>query len=82
MEGMTGYYNTFVVKIWSDEDAKTIRGYIQHVSTREHAYFLSLENMTEFIANHLSPPLSDSVRQGKAKGGLSVLFEGIGDVDG
>ena len=80
MERTTGYYNTFVVKIWRDEAEGTMRGYIQHVSTQEHAYFLSLENMTDFIVSHLGPPPIDSGTQDKTQGGLSFLAEGIGDI--
>jgi len=67
MEPVTGYYNTFVVKIWCDEGK--MRGHIQHVSTQEHTYFLSLANMTSFIASHLGPPPNDSVMQDKTQGG-------------
>jgi len=76
-----GYYNTFVVKIWRDEAEETIRGHIQHVSTQEHAYFLSLENMTDFIVSHLGPPPNDSAIQDRADGGLSLSIEFIGDID-
>ena len=80
MERTTGYYNTFVVKIWRDEAEGTTRGYIQHVSTQEHAYFLSLANMTDFIVSHLGPPSGNFVTQDKTQGRLSLLAEGIGDI--
>jgi len=54
MEHTTGYYNTFVVKIWCDR--RTIRGHIQHVSSQEHIYFLDLDDMANFIRTHLRPP--------------------------
>jgi hypothetical protein len=54
---MTGYYNTFVVKMWSAEG--TTRGHIQHVGTEEYTYFLSLEKMIDFIKSRLDTPASD-----------------------
>jgi hypothetical protein len=50
-----GYYSSFVVKTWV-EDGRMIRGQIQHVGTQETVYFLSLDKMLAFIANHLNPP--------------------------
>ena len=75
-----GYYNTFVVKIWCDDRGEKIRGHIQHVSSQEHAYFLGLEYMTDFIASHLDPPPHNSVTQDKTHGGLSLLAEGMGNI--
>lgn len=75
-----GYYNTFVVKIWCDDHEEMIRGHTQHVSSQEHAYFSSLENLSDFIASHLGPPPNDSVTQNNRQGGLSLLVEGIGDI--
>ncbi len=80
MERTTGYYNTFVVKIWCDEDEGIMRGYVQHVSSQEQTYFLSLENMTDFIVSHLGPPANDSVIQDEVQCGLPFLAEGIGDI--
>lgn len=54
MEQTTGYYNSFVVKIWRDKGA--MRGHIQHVSSQEHIYFLNLDDMADFIRSHLGPP--------------------------
>ena len=80
MERTTGYYNTFVVKIWGDEAEGIMRGHIQHVGTREHTYFLSLENMTDFIVSHLVPPSDDSVPQDKIAGGVELLAEDFGGI--
>ena len=80
MERTKGYYNTFVVKIWSDEAEEIIRGHIQHVSTQEEAYFLSLENMTDFIVSHLGPPPHDSITQDKTRGEAVFLIEDLGDI--
>ena len=74
-----GYYNTFVVKIWRDEAEGTMRGHIQHVSTQEHTYFLSLEDMTGFIRNHLDPPPNSFLTQSKTLGELAFLGEDFGD---
>ncbi|UCH43367.1 MAG: hypothetical protein JSW16_02160 [Dehalococcoidales bacterium] len=55
-----GYYNSFVIRIWCNDDRELIRGYIQHVSTEEHTYFLHLEKIKDFITGHLDPPPGDS----------------------
>ncbi len=78
MEQTTGYYSTFVVKIWCDDTERIMRGHIQHVSTREYEYFLSLGNMTSFIMRHLGPPAHDSVIQDA--GGSSLVADGFGDI--
>jgi hypothetical protein len=59
MEQTTGYYNTFVVKIWCDRGA--MRGHIQHVSSQEHSYFLNLDDVANFIKSHLSPPRENAI---------------------
>ena len=51
-----GYYNSFVVKIWSDEPGGRVRGHIQHVSSQESSHFLDLNKIVEFIMAHLGPP--------------------------
>ena len=56
MEQLAGYYNTFLIKIWCDEAGGKLRGYIQHASTQQHAYFASSEEMNKFILNHLDSP--------------------------
>ena len=80
MEQTRGYYNTFVVKIWCDETEGIMRGHIQHVTTQEYTYFLSLENMTNFIVSHLSPLPSDSVTQDKIEGEATLLAKDFGDI--
>jgi hypothetical protein len=77
---MTGYYNTFVVKIWCEEAGGTIRGYIQHVSSQEHIHFLNLEDMTNFILSHLEPPPGESGTPDKTQGSWALLVEDFGDV--
>ena len=58
----TGYYSSFVVKIWVNEgnDAGMLRGQIHHVGTQESAHFLNFDKMMEFIMSHLNPPSSGS----------------------
>ncbi len=52
-----GHYNSFIVRFWSDRLKGKARGHIQHVRTREDAYFMDHGKMNEFIQNHLEPPL-------------------------
>ena len=80
MEQTRGYYNTFVVKIWRDEAEGIARGHIQHVTTHEYAYFLSLENMTNFIVSHLGPPSQHYVTQDKIEGESALLIKDFGDI--
>jgi hypothetical protein len=56
-----GHYNSFVVRIWSEEAEGTTRGHIQHVGTQEEMYFHSLDKMVSFMVSHLSPPDSSPV---------------------
>jgi len=56
-----GYYSSFVVKIWADDDGKMGRGYVQHVSTEESIHFLTLDQMVAFVKNHLNPPPNHGV---------------------
>ncbi len=51
-----GYYSTFVVRIWVDNDQRMRRGYVQHVATQEAAHFVTFDKMEEFVLSHLSPP--------------------------
>lgn len=54
---MTGYYDTFIVKIWCD--GGMARGHIQHVATKEYTYFLSLNKMVDFMVSRLSLSAND-----------------------
>jgi hypothetical protein len=51
VNSQTGYYSSFLVKIWV-EDGKIVRGRIQHVGTRESAYFSDSGKMLEFVMSH------------------------------
>ena len=77
---MTGYYNTFVVKIWCDEAEGTIRGHIQHVSSQERIYFLNLDDMTKFMLSHLEPPSGESGVSDETQGRWALIAEDNGDV--
>ncbi len=74
MEQTTGYYNTFVVKIWCDKNSEQMRGQIQHASSQEQAYFGSLNEMQYFILNHLNPPADYTIAT-NSDGGLSSQDE-------
>ena len=75
-----GYYNTFVVKVWCDDHEEMVRGHVQHVSSQEHAYFSNLENMTDFVVNHLGFAPSNLTVQDKRRNRLSLLAENLGEV--
>ena len=34
-----GHYNSFLVKLWTEDEENLLRGYIQHVGTEEDIYF-------------------------------------------
>ena len=38
-----GYYNSFVVKIWTEDGRNLTRGYVQHVGTQESIHFADLK---------------------------------------
>ena len=48
-----GKYNSFLVRIWKDEDEHIIRGYIQHVGSGETTHFSDWDKMVTFITNHM-----------------------------
>ena len=52
-----GYYNSFVVRIWLDEEDLS-RGRIEHVQTHDSLVFADLTSVAEFIRAHLVPPPS------------------------
>jgi len=56
-----GYYNSFVVKIWTEDGQNLVRGYIQHVGTQEGIYFADWERMTSFISDHLNWHISGEI---------------------
>ena len=78
MERTTGYYNTFVVKIWCAEGV--MRGRIEHVGTRERRYFMSLDKLADFIMSRLCPPANDFGILDKIRGSWTLLSEDFGDM--
>jgi hypothetical protein len=53
---LTGYYNTFVVRIWQEEPGGVLRGYLRHTATQEEVYFTSIEEMKTFVLKYLGQP--------------------------
>jgi len=78
MERTSGYYSTFVVKIWCDGQAT--RGHIRHVGTSAQMRFLSLADITPFIAQHLVFPSHDSLTNDDEPGRPAVLNIRSGDI--
>jgi hypothetical protein len=59
-----GQYQTFVVRLWTDEAEDSLRGHVQHVGSRRGIYFRDVEKMLQFINEHLQPvalPVSSHV---------------------
>jgi hypothetical protein len=54
---MGGYYNSFVVRVWSDGQGQ-LRGHIEHVLTQDSSTFSDPAAVVEFIRTHLAPPPS------------------------
>jgi hypothetical protein len=54
---MGGYYNSFVVRVWSDGQGQ-FRGRIEHVLTHDSSTFGDPAAVVEFIRTHLAPPPS------------------------
>lgn len=50
-----GTYQTFIVRIWADEDTATARGQIQHVASRRSSYFQDAHRLLRFIDEYLGP---------------------------
>jgi hypothetical protein len=45
--------HTFVVRIWSADETKLLRGHIQHTRTRKRTYFASRDRLLSFIRDHI-----------------------------
>ena len=45
--------DTFVVRIWSSDGSDLMRGHVQHVRSRQRAYFATRERLVTFIQDHL-----------------------------
>jgi hypothetical protein len=63
-----GFYNSFVVRIWSSTNGKPDRGYIQHVGTQDKKNFLDIYDVVEFIQNHLVHPGNKSTKDTQTPG--------------
>lgn len=62
-----GYYNSFVVKIWTENGQNLTRGCIQHVGTQESVYFADWEKMVDFMSKHVSWQINHEVGEGIEK---------------
>jgi len=70
-----GYYNTFIVRIWTDDGLSPSRGHIKHVGTGDCIWFTYLKQMNVFIANHLAPPCEPSREMKEGTGEKQFLYE-------
>ena len=50
-----GQYQTFIVRLWTEETERAVRGHIQHIASRRGAYFRDVERMIEFMRDYLEP---------------------------
>jgi hypothetical protein len=57
-----GHYNSFLVKIWTEDGENLTRGYIQHVGTQEAIYFADWEKMASFMRDHLCWHINGEIR--------------------
>lgn len=48
-----GHYNSFLVRVWTEDSKNIARGYVQHVGSQETIHFRNMDKMVEFILNHL-----------------------------
>ncbi len=44
-----GGRNTFVIRVWTGDDAEAVRGHIMHVRSRRRAYFATRQRLQTFI---------------------------------
>ena len=58
-----GHYNSFLVKLWTEDEENLLRGYIQHVGTEEDIYFLTWEKMVDFILDHSKWNINNRIYQ-------------------
>ncbi len=64
-----GQYQTFVVRLWTDETDELVRGHIQHIASQHATYFQCEPKMLEFIHEHLGPGPNASPSPSPARGG-------------
>lgn len=61
-----GHYNSFVVRIWSEQEGR-MRGSIEHVLSRESLAFIDPQAILAFIRAHLdTPPPTDLLNDGES----------------
>jgi hypothetical protein len=48
-----GHYNSFLVRIWADDNEELVRGQIQHAGTKDMVYFRTWKKMIGFIIERL-----------------------------
>ena len=48
-----GHYNSFLVRVWTEDGKSIVRGYIQHVGSQEDIHFRNLDKMVGFMIDHL-----------------------------
>jgi hypothetical protein len=78
MERTTGYYDTFIVKIWRAEGV--MRGRIEHVGTQEYTYFLRQDKMIDFIKSRHSSAANDFGILDKLQGSRGTLSDDFGGI--
>jgi hypothetical protein len=66
-----GFYSSFVVKLWLDDDGKIIWGQIKHVDTQESIHFRSLDKMLLFMEEHQIPPANGFAEDTSACGAIT-----------
>ncbi len=66
MSRSTGRYNSFIVRIWWEENEtapRLWRGSVQHAATGESCYVNSVVEILNFIQSYTSPLEEDSTSQ-------------------
>jgi len=49
-----GHYNSFLVRVWTEDSENVVRGHIQHVGSQEDTHFRDWEKMVGFMLDHLN----------------------------
>lgn len=76
---MAGFYNSFVVRIWSSEVGDLNRGHVQHAGTQEQRHFLDMRDLADFVLSHLVPP-ADDPETGTQTWGKQAPADNLGDI--
>jgi len=45
--------SSFVIRLWKDDDRSHWRGHITHIQSRQGSYFLSLDQMEDFMSRFI-----------------------------